>query len=146
MGSMVSVAEQCGIHPYTEGVLTVARHKRNPIESWNPRRVQSYYAQSQSDSRLVSGRKLLKELDGMNNLNIEVFNWFWSNKLFFPLEWCERKNGKPVFVFFWGTILLTEDGKPCVVCMWREHNSFQRGYRLLDSMFDANSPAAQYTF
>jgi len=61
----------------------------------------------------------------------------------------ETENVKPNverFIFFWGTLYISGNGKLAVRCLYNNGGHWEWGYRLLDHYWDARSPAAVFTY
>ncbi len=75
-------------------------------------------------------------------LDGSMLEMFWKNKDIIPEWWKTTRRGKPLMVFFMGTMVVYENGVEAVLCLYWNHGRWYWSYRALRDEWTENCDAA----
>jgi len=120
----------CSAPPFCPAGWTVKKHKPGSEKyEFDPAQISLYQSKKQK-KEAIDGKELHQELASWQFLNANVLDHLLSHQNLIPEKW------KYKFIFFFGTIYLSNSGGPCVRCLrWNDH-SWEENWEWLNSGLD----------
>ena len=126
----------CDANPFVPKGWGVEEHHEGGHFKWNVPQVQLFLSEGQRGGNVLEGNKLRKELAGKPVLNANVLDYLLANPHLIPEEW------KGKYVFFWGTVYRSSDGRLFVRCLDWDGGRWGWICYWLDDVWRGINPAA----
>lgn len=104
-------------NPWEKNGWTVDEHHKGGTFKWNTSQIEFYLASGQKNGKAIEGNKLRKELASKPVFNANVLDYLLKNPHLIPEEWKKDGEGNIRYIFFWGTIYRSGDGRLYVRCL-----------------------------
>jgi len=124
--------------PYIPDGWSVEEHNKGGVMEWDPTKVALHLDPDQKNGKWIEGNKLRKKLAKLNPYNANLLDFLLKkeNQHLIPEEW------KGKYIYFWGTIYRSSDGRLCVRYLFWLVGAWLWDYNWLGRGWDGGRPAA----
>lgn len=135
----------CDAPPSRRKIWKVEDHRKGGQLIWDPTKVKLYLSPKQVEDMSIQGHELRGELVSQPVLNANVLDYLLANQQLIPLEWKRDEQGRPHFIYFWGTIYSDFEDELIVRLMHFMGGRWRSDYDWLDSSMGVVCPSAVST-
>ncbi len=113
----------------------------NPLESFEPSKL-ALHVEPEQKKNFIKG-EILAERMKKGGLNSTVLKYLLDHPKLIPENWKKETNGRPTWIFFWGTILLNYEGERYVLYLsWADNRWDWHVWHVLTREWQDNHPSA----
>jgi hypothetical protein len=104
----------CDAEPFVPDGWSLRIHRKGGQFKFDPDQVNLYLSPKQEGEEFINGNDLFKELLPRAVLNANVLDYLLAHPYLIPESWKRDEQGRPRYIFFWGTIYRSAMGFDCV--------------------------------
>ena len=141
---IIDLASDCMPKDWKSSGLTIEKHVGDGTLELDPSWLQLHFSPNQIDGKTIEGYKLRKELETskVHVLNACVLDYLLTHPEIIPEDWKVDENGNTRYIFFWGTLYRSPDGRLYVRFLYWSGGAWHWDYSWLGHGWFDRSPAA----